>query len=231
MKIAIHQPNYLPWIGFIDKLDQVDKFVILDRAIHTKSGYINRTKIKSPQGNLMLTVPLKNKEVPINELRIANDINWQKSHWKAIVANYKKSKYWNAYKEGFEQLYISRWETIAQLNIAIIKHVMTQLAITTELLIESDFQLDFGTSNERNVHIVSHLGGDQYLSGMGGRVYNDETIFRQNNIELIYQHFQHPEYTQRWGIFQPNLSILDMLFNCGSETMEIIRENRGKQGN
>ena len=231
MKIAIHQPNYLPWIGFIDKLDQVDKFVILDRAIHTKSGYINRTKIKSPQGSLMLTVPLKNKEVPINELLIANDINWQTSHWRAIEANYKKSKYWNAYKEGFEQLYIRKWENIAQFNIAIIKHIMSQLNITTELYIESEFALDFGTSNERNVNIVTHLGGDHYISGIGGRVYNDETIYHHNNIILTYQNFQHPKYSQRWGNFEPNLSIIDMLFNCGLDTIEIIRENRMEYGN
>ncbi|MEO4054418.1 WbqC family protein [Solibacillus sp. CAU 1738] len=226
MKIAIHQPNYLPWIGFFDKLDQVDKFVILDKAVHSKSGYINRSKIKSPQGSLMLTVPLKNKEIPINELQIANNSNWQVNHWKAIEANYKKNIYWNAYREGFEQLYTIKWDTIAELNIALIKHIMTQLHITTELFIESEFHLDFGRSNDRNANITIHLEGDIYVSGSGARAYNDETIFQKNNIQLVYQNFQHPEYPQRWGQFQPNLSIIDMLFNCGPETMDIIRKHR-----
>lgn len=226
MKIAIHQPNYLPWIGYFDKMDQVDKFVILDTAIHSKSGYINRTTIKTPQGSLVLTVPLKNKEQPINELQIENNVNWHASHWKAIEANYKKCTYWVAYKDGFEKLYSRKWDNIASLNIALIKHIAMLLNISTEILLESDFQLNFGSNNARNVNIVSHLGGDVYLSGIGARVYNVESTFNDRHIELVYQDFKHPEYPQRWDKFQHNLSIIDMLFNCGPETMEIIRRQR-----
>lgn len=226
MKIAIHQPNYLPWIGYFDKLDQVDKFVILDKATHSKSGYINRTKIKTPQGNLVLTVPLKNKEIPINELKIQNNAKWYVSHWKAIEANYKKCPYWSTYKDGFEKIYQSSWENIAPLNIALIRHITSLLAIKTQIILESDLQMDFGSKNARNVNIVSHLGGDVYLSGIGARVYNDESAFNDHDIKLIYQDFKHPVYPQRWGNFEPNLSIIDMLFNCGPETMEIIRKQR-----
>lgn len=226
MKIAIHQPNYLPWIGYFDKLDQVDKFVILDTATHSKSGYINRTKIKTPQGNLVLTVPLKNKEIPINELKIQNNAKWYVSHWKAIEANYKKCPYWSTYKDGFEKIYQSSWENIAPLNIALIRHITSLLAIKTQIILESDLQMDFGSKNARNVNIVSHLGGDVYLSGIGARVYNDESAFNDHDIKLIYQDFQHPVYPQRWGNFEPYLSIIDMLFNCGPETMEIIRKQR-----
>lgn len=226
MKIAIHQPNYLPWIGYFDKLDQVDKFVILDTATHSKSGYINRTKIKTPQGSHVLTVPLKNKEIPINELKIQNNAKWYVSHWKAIEANYKKCPYWSTYKDGFEKIYQSSWENIAPLNIALIRHITSLLAIKTQIILESDLQMDFGSKNARNVNIVSHLGGDVYLSGIGARVYNDESAFNDHDIKLIYQDFQHPVYPQRWGNFEPNLSIIDMLFNCGPETMEIIRKQR-----
>ena len=92
MKIAIHQPNYLPWIGFFDKLDQVDQFVLLDKAFHSKSGYLNRNKIKTPQGTLVLTVPLKNKGKPINEIQIANDIDWNKSGKPAFLMVVTKNK-------------------------------------------------------------------------------------------------------------------------------------------
>ncbi|MEK4230553.1 WbqC family protein [Solibacillus sp. FSL H8-0538] len=226
MKIAIHQPNYLPWIGYFDKLEQVDQFVLLDKAVHSKSGFIHRNKIKTPNGPLVLTVPLKNKEQPINELQIANNVNWPVSHWKAIEANYKKCPYWATYKDGFEQLYRSKWENVATLNITLIKHINALLNITTKILLESDFELDFGNGNTRNVNIVSHLGGDVYLSGVGARVYNDIREFHDNQIELVYQDFKHPEYPQRFGDFQPNLSIIDMLFNCGPETMEMIRKQR-----
>ncbi|MGM9946338.1 MAG: WbqC family protein, partial [Lysinibacillus sp.] len=160
MKIAIHQPNYLPWIGYFDKLDQVDKFVILDKALHSKSSYIHRSKIKTPNGSLTLTIPLKNKEQPINELQIASEETWQKKHWKAIESNYKKSAYWLTYKDGFEQLYHEKWTHLAPFNIALIHHIKSLLNIPTEIVLESDFQRDFGSKNERNVNIVSHLGGD-----------------------------------------------------------------------
>lgn len=226
MKVAIHQPNYLPWIGFFDKLDQVDKFVLLDKANHSKNGFLNRSKIKTPQGGFQLTVPLKNKGIPINQIQIADNSNWQVNHWKSIEANYKKCPYWSDYKSGFKQLYQRKWEKIASINIALIKHIIALLTITTELLIESDFQIDFGSGNTRNVNITSHLKGEIYLSGTGARVYNDNREFNDHQIKLVYQDFRHPMYPQRWENFQPNLSIIDMLFNCGPETIEIIRKYR-----
>lgn len=226
MKVAIHQPNYLPWIGYFDKLDQVDQFVILDKALHSKSSYIHRSKIKTPNGSLTLTIPLKNKEQPINELQIADDDKWQRNHWKAIESNYKRTAYWLTYKDGFEQLYHEKWTHLCPFNIALIHHIKTLLNIPTAIVLESDFQQDFGRKNERNVNIVSHLGGDAYLSGTGARVYNDESQFHERQIQLIYQDFKHPIYPQRWGNFQPNLSIIDMLFHCGPETIDIIRKQR-----
>lgn len=226
VKIAIHQPNYLPWIGFFDKLDQVDQFVLLDNADHSKSGFLNRNKIKTPQGELLLTVPLKNKEIPINEIQIANNKNWQMSHWKSIETNYKKCPFWGDYSDGFEQIYQKKWEKIATFNIALIEHIKSLLTITTDLLLASDFQIDFGKSNARNVNITSYLKGDIYLSGTGAQVYNDPSEFEAQQIQLIYQNFNHPVYPQRWGDFQPNLSIIDMLFNCGPETINILRKNR-----
>lgn len=226
MKIAIHQPNYLPWIGYFDKLDQVDQFVLLDTAVHSKSGFVNRNKIKTQNGSLVLTVPLKNKQHPINELQIANNVNWQHTHWRAIEANYQKCAYWNDYKDGFKQIYHRKWQDLASLNISLIRHINSLLNIETKILIESDFQIDFGKNNTRNVNIVSHLGGDIYLSGIGAQDYNDIHEFNDNHIELIYQDFKHPIYPQRWGDFQSNLSIIDLLFNCGPKSMSIIRKQR-----
>lgn len=226
MKIAIHQPNYLPWIGFFDKLDQADKFVLLDKAQHSKSGFLNRNKIKTPQGSFCLSVPLKNKELPISELQISNNSNWHASQWKTIEAFYKKCPFWNDYKDGFEQLYRKKWEKIVTLNVALIQHIISLLSITTEIFLESDFQKDFGSGNTRNVNITSHLQGDVYISGEGARVYNDINEFNDHQIRLVYQDFRHPVYPQRWGDFQYNLSIIDMLFNCGPETIEIIRKYR-----
>jgi hypothetical protein len=226
MRIAIHQPNYLPWIGFFDKLDQVDKFVLLDKAIHSKKGFVNRNKIKTPDGAYWLTVPLKDKEIPINEIQVSNEVNWREKHWKAIESNYKKCLFWNDYSEGFRQIFNQRWENLAEFNIELIKHMNNLLNVQTPIFLESELQLDFGVGNARNINIVSYLGGDTYLSGIGAKAYNDESKFIENQINLVYQDFKHPNYPQRWNGFCSNLSIIDMLFNCGSKTIEIIREQR-----
>ncbi|MFS0574916.1 WbqC family protein [Sporosarcina sp. 179-K 3D1 HS] len=230
MKVAIHQPNYLPWIGYFDKLDQVDKFVLLDKAAHSKSGFINRNKIKTPQGELWLSVPLKNKEKPVSELQIANDTNWLQRHWKSIEANYKRSPYWDTYKDGLQKIYHDKWTHLAPLNIALILHLKEALQIKTDILLESDLKHDFGSGNARNVNIVSFLGGTLYVSGTGARAYNREEAFTAKQIQLVYQEFHHPVYPQRWGGFRPNLSMIDMLFNCGPETMDLIRKQRRNKG-
>ena len=226
MKIAIHQPNYLPWVGFFDKLDQVDYFVLLDTAIHSKSGFVHRNKIKTPTGPFTLTVPLKNKECPINELLIAKETNWNLQHWRAIELNYKKSPYWHLYKDGFENIFHQEWTYLSDLNITLIEHIASLLSINTHLVKESELNMNFGKRNTRNIKIVSYLNGTIYISGEGARTYNDSQLFKENNIELIYQKFIHPNYRQRWGEFISNLSIIDMLFNCGPSTIEIIRKNR-----
>ncbi|WP_169716179.1 WbqC family protein [Ureibacillus manganicus] len=226
MKIAIHQPNYLPWIGFFDKLDQVDRFVLLDKAQFSKGNFINRNKIKSPQGSLFLTVPIKNKLKPINELVIDHQKKWQVQHWKSIEANYKKAPFWSLYHKGFEQIYLQKWDLLAPFNITLIKHICSLLSISTDIFVESDFGIDFGSNNTRNVNIVSHLGGTIYVSGTGAKAYNQPNEYTNNGIELIYQDFKHPFYSQRYGDFESNLSIIDLLFNCGPESINIIRMQR-----
>lgn len=229
MKIAIHQPNFLPWIGFFDKMDQADTFVILDEAAHSNSSSdTNRNKIKTPKGAIWLTVPLTKREIPINEVRIDNSQHWKEKHWETIEKNYKKSKYWNEYKESFEQIYHTHWEKLIDLNMAIINHIKTLLNLNTTIKLESDLQKDFGKGHTRILNIVKHLNGKIYLSGTGAKAYNNEKEFKENQIELIYQDFNHPTYPQSWGDFIPNLSIIDMIFHCGPETIEIIRNQRSK---
>ncbi|CAM5200476.1 WbqC-like protein OS=Ureibacillus acetophenoni OX=614649 GN=SAMN05877842_104124 PE=4 SV=1 [Ureibacillus acetophenoni] len=226
MRIAIHQPNYLPWIGFFDKLDQVDRFVLLDTAQYSKGNFINRNQIKSPQGALPLTVPIKNKLKPINELVIDHQRKWQVQHWKSIEANYKKAPYWSMYKDGFEKIYLQKWDQLAPLNIALIRHISSILNIKTEIFIESEFNIDFGKNNNRNVNIVSHLGGTVYVSGTGAKTYNKPDEFSERGIQLIYQDFKHPVYPQRFGKFESHLSIIDLIFNCGPESIKMIRMQR-----
>lgn len=225
-KVAIHQPNYLPWIGFFDKMDQADTFILLDTAIHSKSEFVNRNKIKTPQGSMWLTVPIKQKEIPIHQIDVDSTKRWNEKHWKTIQSNYKKSKYWPLYQEGFEKIYANNWTKLVDLNIALIMHLKEILGIETEILIESDLNKDFGKGNTRNVNLVKHVNGDIYVSGTGAKAYNNQSEYKENNITLQYQEFTHPVYQQSWDDFVKNLSVIDMIFHCGPDTITKIRSLR-----
>lgn len=222
MIIAIHQPNYIPWIGYFYKMAKCDVFVLLDDALHSKGTITNKNKVKTPNGVSTLIVPLSIKEKKINELIICNDGKWNKKHWRIIHDSYMKAPFFNAYAGFFAQVFNSEFETFCELNITLIKEIRRILGISAKLIVASNLNGDFGKGSERNMNICRHLGGDTYLSGLGARKYNDEAAFKEAGIDLIYSDFVHPVYPQLWGEFVSNLSIIDMLFNCGDKSLEIL---------
>ena len=227
MKVSIHQPNYLPWIGYFNKLDQSDCFVFLDKADVSKGSVLNRNYILSPNGKTLLTVPLKKGEKAIHQVQINNSRNWRVKHWATIEASYKKSPYWPLYKDRFQQIYEKEWEYLCELNIALITLICELLTIDVKIYRESDFYDDFGKGSERIANIVAKLKGTTYISGSGGKKYNNREDFEEKGIELMYQHLTHPVYEQLWGdSFTEKLSVIDLLFTHGPHSIEIIRSTR-----
>lgn len=226
MIVAVHQPNYIPWIGFFDKMDQSHIFVILDTVQHSRKSVTHRNSIKSPSGSLLLSVPIQNKGQPINRLLIHNEDNWKANHWKSITYNYSRSKYWELYEPSFKQIYHSNWTRLYDLNLNLIYLIRTILQIETKIVIESELESTFEVGSRRIVNICKNLGATTYLSGVGAKSYNDEEDFQRNGIDLVYQRFIHPFYNQQWGSFISHLSILDMIFNHGPHAIEIIRQYR-----
>lgn len=227
MKVSIHQPNYLPWIGYFDKLDQSDCFVFLDKADVSKGSVLNRNYILTPNGKTLLTVPLKKGEKTIQQVQINNSRNWRAKHWASIEASYKKSPFWTLYKDRFQQIYQKEWEFLCELNIAFITLMCELLSIDVKIYRESEFDEDFGKGSERIANIVFKLQGKTYISGRGGRNYNEREDFTQKGIELMYQNFTHPVYDQLWGdSFTDKLSIIDLLFTHGPDSLTIIRSTR-----
>ncbi len=189
LKISIHQPNYLPWIGYFDKLDQSHSFVILDKVDRSHRGVFNRNYILTPKGKLLLTVPIQKDELQINKIRIDNSSKWKAKHWGAIEANYKKTPFWTVYRERFREIYDKEWEYLCELNISLIKLICEILGIDVKFYRESEFNEDFGISSERIANIVQKLNGDIYISGSGARAYNNPDDFNKRGIELLYQNF------------------------------------------
>lgn len=226
MIVAIHQPNYLPNLAFFYKIANCDKFVFLDNAQYVKHQFMNRNKVKTVNGENWLTVPVLTKDKlgqPIDDVEINNQSNWRIDHWKTIKQNYTKAEHFKEYDFFFEGIYRNNWEWLCHLNKTLIIEICDLLGILKNMnfIYASDMNID-SESTERLINICKAVGGDTYLSGASGHKYLDESLFEKENIKLVYSDFKHPTYNQLWGEFLPNISIIDLLFNEGSKSLDIL---------
>lgn len=228
MKVAIHQPQYLPWVGYFDKMDQADCFVILDDVQFKKNEWQNRNRIKAASGWQWLTVPVLHRfPQRILEVEINNAEPWARKHLNALVVNYGAAPFFQAHRPFFEEVYHREWTRLADLNLAILDYLGKALGIQTEIVLASPLALpDPDEPTERLVAICQGLEADSYLSGAGGRDYLDLGRFEKAGIRVVFQTFQCPTYPQRFGAFIPNLSVVDLLFNCGERSLETLRKGR-----
>lgn len=218
-KIAILQSNYIPWRGYFDLINQVDVFVIYDEVQYTKNDWRNRNIIKTPNGPLWLTIPVRqqNLEQKINETRVSLK-NWNIKHWNAIKANYTKAPYFKQYEERFKELYLDiNTDLLSEINLKFIFTINDILGIKTQII--DSLSLDLrGNKNERLVDAVLKLNGTHYLSGPSAKNYLDTKLFEENNIQLEWMDYEgYSEYQQLFPPFSDTVSILDTIFSCGSK--------------
>ena len=224
-KVAIHQPNYLPWIGFFQKMALADIFVILDTVQFSKDSYTQRTKIRTKEGLIWLTIPVEKKYYfkPIKDIHLPQDEKWIKRHKMSIVSNYSKCKFID--DKFVNEYYSEKFEKLQEFNEFGIFYLKNKFGIKTEIVRASELDIDENLkSTELLVDIVKKVGGNVYISGSGGRKYMDERKFLMNNIKMEYFEFKPLEYLQRWNGFEPYMSAIDLLFNLGDESGGIIRK-------
>ena len=229
MILSVHQPQYIPWLGYFDKIDKSDCFVFLDQVQYKAREYQNRNKIRTKAGWIWLTVPVISKGLgrqKICDIRINNNSDWQRRHWRSLKVWYGKSKFFKDHFSFFENVYTRRWGKLMDLNIHIIKYLLKQFGIDTSLYYASEI----GTTaqgTDRIIEICKRLKADTYLSGIGGKDYLEEEKFVQAGIKLEYQNFIHPRhhqlYTQEGSPFLPYMSAVDLLFNEGEKSINILR--------
>jgi hypothetical protein len=228
LKVAIHQPNYLPYLGFFHKIYLSDVFVILDTVQFVKSGplaWMNRNKIRTKEGWTWLSVPVLTKgrfPVAIKQALIDNTGNWRKKHWYSISCNYNKAKYFKRYADFFEQLYSRQWDKLAELNQKIIDYLFQQLGIGVKIVKASELEAE-GTGTELLINICKEIGANSYIYGRHGEDYMDAEDFRRQRIRLLPQDFRHPRYQQLHQPFIEGLSVIDLLFNEGENSAKIIQ--------
>ena len=215
-RIAIVQSNYIPWRGYFDLISQVDEFILFDDAQYTKRDWRNRNKIKTRNGSAWLTIPVEVKNKRFQKIKdtVISDPGWSRNHWKSIVYNYSKAKYFSRYQELFEELYLERNEKLlSQVNYKFLTSICELLEIETKLSWSSEYHLAAGKT-ERLVDLCRHAGASEYLSGPAARDYLDEDQFKRAGISLRYMDYSgYAEYEQLYPPFEPTVSAIDLIFN------------------
>ncbi len=219
------QSNYLPWKGYFDIINLVDEFVLYDEVQFTKNDWRNRNQIKTPTCKDWITIPVlqKNLGQKISETIVVDNF-WRKKHWKTIVQNYKKAKFFRTYAPIFENLYLNREEIfLSKINHQFIKAVNSILGIKTKIVFDNQYELR-GSKTERIIHICKQAGASEYISGPSGKNYIEENLFEETDIALTYFDYSgYPEYSQLFGAFDHAVSIIDLVLNEGPSATNYMK--------
>lgn len=224
MKCAIHQPQFLPWLGYLHKINSVDKFIFLDNVQFKKNEFQNRNRLLVAGAARWLTVPVSfHFGDTLKETRIAETVPWRKKMMQALDLNYAKTPFFRPFRAGLAGVIEPKWESLAKLNEATVRWLMKCFDMHTETFTSSQFPELSPEPTQRLIDICRRVGADTYLSGVGARNYLEPAEFEKAGIKLEFQQFEHPVYPQHHGsqfteegaVFVPCLSAIDGLFNCG----------------
>jgi hypothetical protein len=223
-QIAILQSSYFPWLGYFDQLIKSDVFIIYDDVQFDKNGWRNRNKIRTSNGEMWLTVPIHNKlssKIHIKDIQIDYSKNWTRKHLNSIYINYSKANYFNDYFPHLKLIFEKNYENLVDLNMEILKYINNWLGVN-RLIIKSSTLGIQGSQTERLINICKYFGLYRYLTGNSAINYLELEKFKSAGIEVIWQNYEHPKYTQVYKDFIPYLSILDLIMNEGKNSLEII---------
>lgn len=227
MIVTIHQPEHLPWLGFFHKMNHADCMVLLDNVDYRKNYFQNRNRILTPNGISYLTLPVLTKRSSsklIKDIRIKEDIRTIKKYLKTLYYSYHQHPDFYQHYDSIKRILERNNGYLSEVNISIIKYLAQELGIHTKLLKASDLDVT-GNKSELLLNICKETGVDIYLSGPSGKDYLDEALFRKNNISVLYHQFNHPVYPQLHSKeFVPQLSSIDLLFNCGIASRDYLNQ-------
>lgn len=233
MLVAIHQPNFVPWLGYLDRMIRSDLFVLLDHVQFERRNYQNRALIRLEDQERWLTVPVVqvSQKERIIEKQVDNPADlsgtrwWGPSHFLTLRYAYRKAPFFDLYAPRLREILEARWDKLVDLNLATLDFLRDALEIRTPMLRSSQMHVE-GARSDLLLDICRKVGASAFLGGMGGsRGYLDQEAFAAAKMGVQWQEFSHPTYPQRGAApFIKGLSSLDLLFNCGPRSIEIIRQ-------
>ena len=224
-RIAIVQSNYIPWKGYFDLIAAVDEFVFLDDVQYTRADWRNRNRIKTPHGPQWLTIPVGDSvHRTIRQVAVA-DPECGHAHWKRLAANYSRAAHFEPVAQWLEPLYRETpWVGLSAINQRLIEAICRFLRIATRLVDSSACESGGGDRNERLAALCRQAGAGVYVSGPSARAYLDPAVFARAGVEVAwFDYAGYPVHPQLWGPFVHEVSILDLLFNCGADAAQYMK--------
>lgn len=224
MKVVILQPSYIPWRGYFDQIRSADLFIFYDDVQYDKHGWRNRNQIKTVNGKQWLTIPVHTKGVtqgiPIMDVRIDHNKPWRKKHLKSLTYAYTKAPYFQEYLPWLESIYSRQDEFLSEFTISTTKEIAKLLGITsTKYMRSSEIENVDGQKTDRVIQILQSVGAKHYISGPSAREYIDISAFRDAGISLDFMEYNYPEYEQLHPPYDPFVSILDLIFMQGKDSL------------
>jgi len=226
--VVIHQPDFVPYLGFFHRFLHADFYIALDHVQYVNGSsraWTHRDKIKTAQGEKWLTISVKKapRDTAINQIELSTDTDWRQDNLRLLEQNYRKTPCYNELMPEIERLYARPFHLLRDFNMASIEMLMDMLDVRIPWMWSSSLD-PVGTKNELLVDLLQKVSATHYLSGVGARDYFQPEPFTKAGIEVIWQNFTHPVYAQQFGEFAPYLSTLDVLFNHGiTASREILR--------
>lgn len=234
--VAIHQPNFLPWMGYFEKIARADVFVLLDNAQFPKTGgvWTNRVQMIVNGRPAWLTVPVVRSfhgVRAIMDIYINEQTEWREHILKTIQMNYARAPYFDRIFPLLSKIVNNPESNLAHYNVCSIRALCDVLDLDTNHLVLGSSLATAGTSTDLLISITMSVGGRSYLCGGGANGYQEDENFGRSGVELIYQDFEHPKYPQvNTQSFVSGLSIIDALMNCGeAETRKLIFKFRDQK--
>jgi hypothetical protein len=230
MIVAIHQPHFLPWLGYLERMKRADLFIVLDHVQFERGNYQNRTQYLMEGEKRWLTVPVEQNSYreTILEKRIKNtNVGqmrwWGPNHFQTLRHAYRRAPYFERYSPWLQEIFERRWDRLAELNEALLEFLRDAFDISTPLVKSSQLQIE-GARSELVFNLCRAVGADTFLAGDGGsRTYLDRAAFEAGGIDVQFQNFRHPRYPQAgMQSFVPGLSAIDLLFNVGIQSRALL---------
>jgi hypothetical protein len=227
VKVAIHQPHYLPWLGYVAKWAAADRFIFLDTVQYAKNGWQNRNRIKTSAGAQWLTVPVHARlGTAIKDVTVDDAAPWAGRHLRGIELAYGRAPHFARYRDDLGVFYARGWSRLAPLAVASAEWLARALGVTAPVSVASELELpDPGADADPTARLVAlcrAVGADTYLAGRHGAGYMDLARFREAGIAVEAQDYAHPVYAQLHGEFVTSLSALDLLLMHGDEALAIL---------